>query len=312
MKAAQFKSYGGPDVIDINTNAPEPTLKDGQILVDNYAASINPIDYKVREGYMQKITPLSFPATIGGDFAGKVVKVSESVKEFKTGDNVYGQAIVLNGGSGTMAEFVAANAKNTALKPETANFEEAGALPLAGVSALQGIADHINLQQDQKILIHGGAGGIGHIAIQLAKSFGAYVATTVKKEDFDFVRKLGADEVIDYKSQQFEGILKDYDAVFDTVGGEITHKSFMVLKPGGIIVSMIQPMDQELARKHNVTAILQGTKTNTEHLKHLAELVDAGRIKVFIDKIYPLEQVRQAYSYQEKQPSVGKVVVKIK
>lgn len=312
MKAAQINSYGEPEVIQVSDNTPKPTLKSGQVLVENYAASINAIDWKFRAGYLLKMAPVPLPATLGGDFAGIVTEVGEDISDFKVGNQVYGQAIILNGGSGSIAEYVAANMANTSLKPKTASFEEASALPLAGVSAVQALEEHIKLQKDQKILIHGGAGGIGHIAIQLAKSVGAYVATTVKAEDMEFVKSLGADEAIDYTSQKFEELLKEYDAVFDTVGGETTDKSFQVLKKGGILVSMLGEPKQELSQKYEVTAIGQGTQTDTTRLTRLTELVDAGKIKVHIDKIFPLKQVQEAFTYQEKIHPKGKVVLQIK
>lgn len=312
MKAVQISSYGDPSVIQVNENTPTPTLKPGQILVENSAASINAIDWKISEGYLQKMAPVTLPITLGGDFAGKVTEVGEGVTEFAVGDEVYGQAIILNGGSGSMAEYVAANSANTALKPTTASWEEAGALPLVGVSSLQALEDYMHLQSGQKILIHGGAGGIGHIAIQLAKSLGAYVATTAKTEDIPFVKSLGADEVIDYKTQKFEEILTDYDGVFDTVGGDTTDTSFQVLKKGGVLVSMLGQPKPELAEKYGVTAIGEMTATDTHHLQHLAKLVDANKIKVHIDKTFPLAQVQEAFTYQEKSHPNGKVVLEIR
>lgn len=312
MKAAQFNSYGDIDVIEIKEDAPKPTLKHGQVLVEVHAASINAFDWKLRTGFMQKMIPLQFPFTMGGDFAGKVTQVGEGVTNFKTGDEIYGQAIVLNGGSGTMAEFTAANTANIAIKPKATTFEEAAALPLVGVSALQALEEHIKLQSGQKILIHGGAGGIGHIAIQLAKALGAHVATTVKTEDMEFAKEMGANEIIDYKTQQFETILKDYDAVYDTVGGETGEKSFQVLKKGGVIVSMLGKPNEELAQKYGVTAIGEMTQTNAARLTLLTELVDKGKIKVHVDKIFPFNEVQEAFAYQEKTHPRGKVVLKIR
>ncbi|MBI2617553.1 NADP-dependent oxidoreductase [Candidatus Gottesmanbacteria bacterium] len=312
MKAAQINAYGGIEVIQINKNIPKPSPKQGQVLVEVFAASINAIDWKFRAGYLQKMAPVPLPVTLGGDFAGKISEGGEGVSEFNVGDEVYGQAIILNGGSGSFAEYVTANATNTTLKPNTSSFEEAGALPLAGVSAMQALEEHMKLQSGQKILIHGGAGGIGHIAIQLSKVLGAYVVTTVKTEDMEFVKNLGADEVIDYKTQKFEDILKDFDAVFDTVGGETTDKSFAVLKKGGIFVSMLGQPNQDLAQKYGVSAIGQGTQTDTAHLNHLAELVDSGKIKVHVDKVFPLEKVQEAFTYQEEVHPRGKVVIKIR
>ena len=312
MKAIQINKYGGNDVLELNNNAPKPTIKQGQILLENYAASVNPIDWKFRAGYLQKMAPVPLPVTLGGDFAGKISEVGTGVSEFKVGDEVYGQAIILNGGSGSFAEQVSANAENTALKPKTASFEEAGALPLVGVSALQALGEHIKLKSGQKILVHGGAGGIGHMAVQLAKVFGAYVATTIKTDDVEFVKNLGADQAIDYKTQKFENILKDFDAVFDTVGSETTDKSFGVLKKGGVIVSMFGEPNQELAQKYGVTAIGQGTRTDTVHLARIAEIVDSGKIKVHLDKVFSFENAKEAFIYQEEVHPRGKVVIKIK
>jgi NADPH:quinone reductase-like Zn-dependent oxidoreductase len=312
MKAVQINAYGGNEVLEINENASKPTLAQGQVLVEAHAASLNPVDGAVRAGYLKEMVPLSFPATLGGDFSGVVAEVGEAVSDLKIGDPVYGQAIVLNGGSGSLAQFVAANTTNTARKPQLVSYIEAAALPLAGVSALQALEEHIKLEAGQKILIHGGAGGVGTIAVQLAKSSGGYVATTVRADDKDYVKGLGADQMIDYQNEAFEEMLKEFDAVLDTVGGETTNKSFQVLKKGGILVSMLGQPDPELAEKYGVTAIGQSTNTNTQHLNRLAELVDAGKIKVQLGKVFPLEQARAAFKHLAESHPRGKVIVKIK
>ena len=311
MKAVQINTYGGNEVLEINGNASKPTLAQGQVLVEVHAASLNPVDGAIRAGYLKEMVPLSFPATLGGDFSGVVTEGGEAVSDFKVGDPVYGQAILLNGGSGSLAQFVAANTANTARKPQNVNYVEAAALPLAGVSALQALEEHIKLEAGQKILIHGGAGGIGTIAIQLAKSLGGYVATTVRADDRDYVKELGADQVIDYQNEAFEEMLREFDAVLDTVGGEITNKSFQVLKKGSILVSMLGQPNPERAEKYGVTAIGQSTNTNTQHLNRLAELIDGGKIKVQLDKVFPLEQAREAFKHLEEGHPRGKVVVKI-
>ncbi len=319
MKAAQYHKYGGPEVIEITNNAPKPSLGEGQVLVEVRSASINPFDWKLRAGYMKDMIPLSFPVTIGGDFAGIVAQLGSGVTDYKIGQEVYGQALIVNGGSGSVAEFVVANLKNIARKPSKADFIQASSLPLVGSSAIQALEDHIKLQKNQKILIHGGSGGIGSIAIQLAKHLGAYVATTVSSDSIEFAKQLGADEVIDYKTEKFEEKLKDFDAVYDTVGGETTNKSFLVLKKslpagwqGGVIVSMMGQPNEELAKKYGVTAIGQGTQTNTKHLTRLAELVDAGAIKPQIDKVFPLDQAREAFAHLESGHKQGKIVINIK
>ncbi len=312
MKAVQINQYGSVDVLEIINNCPEPSLKKGQVLIENYSASINAIDWKMRAGYLQKWAPLSLPVTLGGDFAGKISELGEGVFGFNVGDDVYGTASIINGGTGSFAQILAANSSNISFKPKTVNFEEAAALPLVGASSIQALEDHIKLQTAQKILIHGGAGGIGHIAIQLAKNLGAYVATTVKTKDRDFVKKLGADIIIDYKTQAFELILKNYDAVLDLVGGETTDKSFAVLKKSGILVTLAGMPNQQLAQKYGIIVIRQGTKTNTIHLNRLKQLVDTGKIKLHIDKIFPFEQIKEAFKYQEEIHPRGKIVIKIK
>src|SRR3989338_2313409 len=312
MKAAQITSYGGSEVVEIKDNVALPLLSVGRVIIEARAAGVNPVDWKIREGYLQKIAPLQFPATLGGDFSGVIIKVGEGVSGFNEGDEVYGTALALGSGSGSFAEFIAADVKFIAKKPENTSNVEAAALPLAGVSALQALTEHIGLKKGQKILIHGGAGGIGSLAIQIAKHLGAYVATTVSERDKEFVKKLGANEVIDYKNQYFSKMLKDYDAVFDTVGGETYRNSFSVLKKGGVVVSMIEEPRAELMEKYEVKAVSQSTSVNNEMLSKLAKLVDEGSVKVHIDKIFTLEQSGEALAYMQNGHPLGKVVVRIK
>jgi NADPH:quinone reductase-like Zn-dependent oxidoreductase len=312
MKAAQYPSYGDSSVIEINENAPTPTLKDGQVMVEVHAAALNPFDYKVRMGYMKEMIPLTFPVTIGGDFSGVVTEIAPGVTEFSVGDEVYGQAVVVNGGSGAIAEFAAANTKNTAKKPTSVDFSEAASLVLVGVSSIQALEDSMKLSSGQKILIHGGAGGIGSIAIQLAKHLGAYVTTTVSTGDEELVKSLGADEVIDYKTEKFEEKISDYDAVFDTIGGDTLERSFGVLKKGGVLVSMTGQVDQAKASEHEITGVGQFTDTNTIRLKRLAELVDSGVIRPQIDKSFTLDETAAAYTHLETSHPKGKVVVTVR
>lgn len=312
MKAVQISSYGGVDVLEIAENVPKPSISEGQVLVEVYAASLNPFDWKVREGYAKEYIKLQFPATIGGDFAGIIVGLGEKVSDFKVGDEVYGQAAVFGGGTGAFAEFLAANVGKIAPKPKNIDFLQAASLPLVGVSALQAMKTHIKLKKGQKILIHGGAGGIGTIAIQLAMALGAYVATTVSTDDVEYARGLGADEVIDYETQAFEELLSGFDAVFDTVGGETTDKSFKVLKKGGIIVSMVGQPNEELAQKYGVSTLGQNTDANPERLARLSKLVEDGKIKVHIDKVFPPEQAKEAFGHLEEGRHQGKVVLKIR
>jgi NADPH:quinone reductase-like Zn-dependent oxidoreductase len=305
MKAAQINKYGGSEVVEINNNAPKPR---GQLLVEVYAAGVNPIDWKIREGFM----PLKFPATLGGDFSGVIADVGEGVSGFKKGLEVYGYASVSGGGSGSFAEFVSVDAKAMALKPKNITHVEAGALPLTGVSAWQSLVDHMGLSRGKKILIHGGAGGIGSIAIQLARHLGAFVAATVSAKDMQYVQGLGADEAIDYKNQKFEDILHNYDAVFDTVGGETYVRSFKVLRKGGIIVSMLEQPPSDLIKQYGVNAIGQLTQVNSERLSKVAELADKRVIKAHIEKTFPLEQAGEALAYLQSGHPRGKVVLEMK
>lgn len=312
MNAIQYSSYGGIDVLQLNENVEKPTVSPNHIVVRVKAASINPIDWKVREGFLKEFVPLHFPVTIGGDFSGVVEEVGKGVTEFKAGDEVFGQGGVLNGGSGSCAKYVLAAIGKVSVKPQTADFQHAAALPLVGVSALQAIEDHIKIQTGQKILIHGGAGGIGSTAIQIAKSHGAYVATTVGTKDVEFAKELGADEVIDYKTQQFETLLKDFDAVFDTSGGgETITKSYGIMKKGGVLVSMAEIPDATHAKELGIMAIGQSTDANPDRLARLSKLVESGVIHIQIDTVFPLEQYKEAFTYQETGHPRGKVVLTV-
>jgi NADPH:quinone reductase-like Zn-dependent oxidoreductase len=314
MKAALIRRYGDSEEVEINQST--PSLKDpseGKVLVAVKAAGVNPADWKVREGFFKQMAPLQFPATLGMDFSGVIEKVGEGASsDFKQGDEVYGQAGVLTGGSGAFAEMALANADTIARKPRTLSHQQAAGLPLVGVSAWQALVETIGLSKGKKILTHGGAGGIGSISIQLAKHLGAYAATTVSTNDIQFVKEeLEADEVIDYKTQKFEDVLShDYDAVFDTVGGETYTRSFKVLKRGaGIIVSMLEQPVQELMDQFGVKAVYQFTQVNQERLTRLAEWVDQNNIRVNIERIFPLDEARTALDYQRDVHPRGKIVL---
>ena len=312
MKSAQITRYGNnSEVIEIN-EVTMPNLSAGKVLVNIKIAGINPIDWKIREGYMQQMIHLQFPSTLGMDFSGVIKQVGEDVSsDFKQGDEVYGQAGVPSGGSGAFSELALANATSIAHKPKRLSHTQAAALPLVGVSAWQALVEHIGLSKGQKILIHGGAGGIGSIAIQLAKNLGAHVATTVSSDDKQFVQDLGANEVIDYKTQTFEDLVHDYDAVFDTVGGETYTRSFRVLRKGGIIVSMLEQQNLELMEQFGVKAVSQFTQVNRERLFKLAEWVDQNKVNVHIDKTFSLDEVGKALDYLRDIHPRGKIVLAI-
>jgi alcohol dehydrogenase len=314
MKSIQIKRYGNSDVVEVNDNASIPSVSAGKILVNVKASGVNPVDWKIREGYFQQMAPLQFPSTLGMDFSGVVKKIGEDdmSSDFKQGDEVYGQASVLSGGSGAFAELALANKDSIAHKPKTLNHLEAAALPLVGVSAWQALVENIGLTNGQKILIHGGAGGIGSIAIQLAKHLSAHVTTTVSTNDKEFVQRLGADQVIDYKTENFEDMLHDYDSVFDTVGGDTYKRSFKVLKKGsGIIVSMLEQPNSELMNQFGTKAVFLFSQVNRQRLAKLAQWVDQNNIKVNVDKTFSLDQASKALDYQRDVHPRGKVVLTV-
>lgn len=308
MKAIQLVKYG--EILNqIEVPHLQPT-KD-QLLVKVHAAGINPFDVKIISGAYEKIIPLQLPITPGGDFSGVIVQLGEGVTDFKVGDKIYGSANVLSGGSGTFAQELVAKSKTVARMPTSQGFEQSAAAVLVGVSSIQALEEHAKLQKGHKILIHGGAGGIGHIAVQLAKSIGALVIATVSADAVEFVTSLGADVVIDYMQQDFTEIVKNVDVVFDVMGGEIANKSFAVLKKGGTLVSMLGGFDQKLADNNGVRAVTQQTGINTQRLNRLSELLDKKVLKVQIDTSFPLEQINEALKYQTSSHPRGKVIIKM-
>lgn len=307
MKAARINNFGHADAITIE-EIDKPQAGEGQVLVEVHAASINPFDTMVREGHVQSVQP---PLTLGGDIAGIVAEVAPDVTDFTIGQKVYGQANVVAGNSGAFAEFAATKASQLAGMPTSTDFVQAAAMPLVGVSALQVITQHMNVQAGQKILIHGGAGGIGTVAIQIAKHLGATVTTTATGEGIAYVKDLGADEVVDYTTQAFDEAEGVYDAVFDTIGGETYERSFKTLKQGGVVVSMLMQPDEALMQQYNVRAIAQQTRVTTEDLTELAALIDQKVVTPHVDATYPLVDVAEAFAARESGNVKGKVVLQI-
>lgn len=307
MKALQIHTFGGVNNLEI-VDIQKPNPGKGQVLVKVYASCVNPFDIKFSEGI---IPTIKLPVTLGSDFAGVVCEVGEEATGFAVGNKVYGSANTLSKATGAFAQFAAVPVSIIARMPSNINFNQAASVVLTGVSALQAINEQFQLKGGQKILIHGGAGGIGTIAIQIAKHIGAYIATTVTGDDIPYVKKLGADQVIDYQSQKFEKVLSDYDAVFDTIGGEVFEKSFKVLKPGGIIVSMVAKDDKNLAKEYGVTAISQFTKITTKYLDLITELIEKNIVKPHIDKIFTIDTIREAFIFKEHENVKGKIIIEI-
>ena len=293
MKAARIAKYGGPEVVSL-AEIDRPIAKLGQVLVRVHASSINPIDIAIREGRMTAVHPLRLPLTLGCDIAGVVLAVGPGVSGFEIGDEVFGSAAVTAGATGAFAECAAVPVTLLAKKPEGMSFVEAAAMALAGTSAVQAIEDHLQLRRGQRILIHGGAGGIGSCAIQLAKSIGAHVTATASGDSLAYVRELGADDVIDYKVRDFGTRGPMFDAVLDVVGGEVYVRSFAILRRGGAIVSMKQPVDGPLMSQHGVKAFFEITRIRTEDLDRLRQHVNRGAIKIRVERTFTLLQIGEA------------------
>lgn len=304
MKAAQLISEDGGQALEV-VDVPRPAPAADKVLVEVHEAGVNPLDWKIKEGWM----PAPLPVTMGGDFAGVVVDVGSEVAGVKPGDEIYGMAGFFNGGTGSFAEFDLADARSIAVRPQKASEAEAAALPLVGMMALQALTEQLRLAPGQRLLIQGGAGGIGSIAVQLARHLGAYVIVTCSGDEFDYVRSLGVDEAIDFRAQNFEDVAHDCDAVYDLVGGEVYRRSYQVLRPGGTIISTLERPNEALMEKYGVKAVYQSFDVTTERLNRLAELVDQGVIKVHVEKSFPLDEADEALVYQAEAHPRGKVVI---
>ena len=310
VKAARIHGYGGSDSIRIERIA-LPALRAGEILIEVRATGANPIDWKIPAGQMQRIMPLKLPFTLGGDFSGVVLDTGPGASPFSLGEEVYGHAPIFMGSSGAFAEALITLVGNVARKPRGIGHPQAAALPLVGVSALQSLTETLRLSRSQRILIHGGAGGVGSIAIQLAKHLGAQVVTTVSTDDVTYVKSLGADEIIDYQRQRFEDAVGKVDAVLDTVGGDVYVRSFNVLKACARLVSLLERPPQTYTGEPGVEAYLQITHVTSTRLQTLAALVEDGAVKVHIGATFSLDRAAAALSHLERASPRGKLVLRI-
>jgi NADPH:quinone reductase-like Zn-dependent oxidoreductase len=333
MRALVFKRYGRPDQIAF-VDTPRPAPKPNEILVQVHAAGLNPIDNMIPKGTFKPILRFQLPATLGSDLAGIVVEVGSRVTRFKPGDAVFASIFDVSG-TGALAEFATVPEDAAALKPANLDFVQAASIPMVGLTSWQALKVRARLQPGQKVFIPAGAGGIGTFAIQLAKYLGAKVGTTTSTGNVDLVRSLGADEVIDYKKQQFEDVLRGYDAVLGTMRGDAIEKSLQILKPGSAIVSLVGPPDAAFARGRGMNVfmvflfgllsrkILRRAKASRatysflfvhpdgSQLAELGKLLEAGHVRPVIDKVFPFEQAKEALAYLETGRARGKVVVQI-
>jgi len=306
MKAATINDYGS--AIEL-AEVKKPSLTPDSVIIEVHAASLNPIDNILRAGYMKDLLPLTFPHVMGYDVSGVVVEVGQDVDNVAIGDAVIARPNQED--AGAIAEFARVKASELAIKPTSLSHTDAASIPLAGLTAWQALITRGNLEKGQKVLIHAGSGGVGTYAIQIAKHVGAYVATTTSSKNADLVKSLGADVVIDYKTQKFQEELSDYDLVFDMLGGDSVTESFKVLKKGGTQISIKGEDTDDLASKYGVRFEVFFMSPDGGMLTELANLIDAGSIKPVIDSVFPLDQVAQAYDRLATGRAVGKIVVDI-
>jgi NADPH:quinone reductase-like Zn-dependent oxidoreductase len=333
MKALTFKRYGKSPEIGF-AEMPRPTLKPDELLVEVHAAGVNPIDNMITTGMFKPVLKVQLPATMGSDLAGIVIDVGSRVTRFKKGDAIFASLFDL--GRGSIAEFAVVPESAAAPKPVNLDFVQAASVPMVGLTSWQALKERANLQPGQKVFIPAGSGGIGTLAIQLAKHFGAKVGTNTSTGNIPLVKGLSADEVIDYKKQAFEKVLRDYDVVLGTIRGDAVEKSVGILKPGGKIVSLIGPLDaafararglnfalkfvfglmsrkiMRLARKRDVTYSFLFVRPDGAQLAEIGKLLESERIHPVIDKVFPFEQAKEALEYLAQGRAKGKVVVKIK
>lgn len=333
MKAFIINRYSKADKLQL-VEVAEPVVKENEVLVQVHSASINPLDVKLKSGEYKLLLPYKFPLILGHDVAGIITKVGSKVSRFKVGDEIFARPADFK--IGAFAEYITINENDAALKPKNISMEQAASIPLVALTVWQAFVEKAKLKMDQKVFIQAGSGGVGTIAIQLAKHLGATVATTASADNFDLVKSLGADIVIDYKTQDFETILKDYDLVLNSQDGKTLEKSLKILKSGGKVVSISGPPDRIFANEFGLSWFMKTTifflsrkvrsqakklgvdysflymQANGKQLSEIGKLIETGVIRPVVDKVFSFEQMNEAMSYVSSGRAKGKVVVKVK
>ena len=333
MKAYTIHTYGKKETLH-RDDVPVPQVKDNDVLVEVHAAGINLLDAKIKSGEFKLILPYQLPLILGHDVAGVVIRAGKNVKKFRVGDEVYSRPADFR--IGTFAEFIAIDEKDVAFKPRNLTMEEAASIPLVALTAWQALVEKANLRKGQKVFIQAGSGGVGTIAIQLAKHLGAIVATTASEKSFPLLKTLGADVLIDYQKQDFEELLQGYDVVLNSQDTKTLKKSIRILKPGGkavsisgpptpefakeaglswfikIILTLISSNIRKKARKHHVDYSFLFMRAEAGQLHQITALIEAGLIKPVIDQVFPFEQTNEALAYVQSGRAKGKVVVTLK
>jgi NADPH:quinone reductase-like Zn-dependent oxidoreductase len=307
MKAITIHNYGGPEQL-VYEEMPVPQYGPDEILVRVQATSINPVDWKTREGFGKENRKIDFPFVLGWDVAGAVAETGDLVSRFKTGDLVFALADMDR--NGAEAEYVVLKTDAAARVPATISLDEAAAVPLTSLTAWMMLFDKADLQPGQRVLIHAASGGVGSFAVQLAKIAGAYVAGTTSEENIDYVKSLGADDVINYETDDFTSRLKNYDAVLDTIGGETQKRSFKVLRKTGVLVTTVKP-ETEAAKEYGIRLIGGMVTSNGARLQEIAGLIDEGKLKVSVEREFSLKEVRDAQEYSRTGKVRGKLIVKV-
>jgi len=308
MKAVRIHEYGTPDVLRYE-DAQVPKIGPEDVLVKIAYTSVNPFDWKLRSGSAQSYLPLKMPAILGIDVAGKVERIGAKVLGLKIGDKVFGRADFTRGGS--YAEYASINYRSLAIAPKSVSLREAAAFPVVAGTAWNALFDIANLKGGQRILITGASGGVGSAAVQLAKSAGAHVIGTTSKKNMEMLKSIGADEVIDYTDGDFTKKVKPVDVVFDTVGADTQTRSFGIIKKGGMLITTVGKPDQELAKKHGITAKGFSASTDTKRLEEIARLVDAGKLKAVIGTEFNLPELKAAHELSESRKADGKIMIKV-
>ena len=305
IQAIRVHNYGESDVLTLEAIA-QPEPQPNEVLIRVQAAAVNPLDWKIRAGYMKEIFPMPLPFTPGMDVAGIVEAIGADVKAFQVGQEVYGELRM-----GAYAEFATAPQDAIALKPNSLDFVEAASVPMVAMTAYQGLFDHADLKPGQTILIHAASGGVGMFAVQFAKWKGAHVIGTASAANAEFVQSLGADQVIDYNATPFEQVVENVDVVLDTLGGDTQARSYSVVKPGGILVSTAAPPNAEKAQEQGIRAEMMNMKPSTSLLEEIASLLDSGQVKTIVAQTFSLSEARQAQELSQGGHVRGKIVLQI-
>jgi NADPH:quinone reductase-like Zn-dependent oxidoreductase len=309
MKAIVVHEYGNPEVLKFE-DAPIPVPKEKELLIKVFAAGVNSFDGVLRSGKYAKIFNMQLPWIPGYDIAGTVEKVGPQVTKFRVGDPVYAFISIPTGGG--YAEYAIAGENQAALKPAALSFIEAAGVPSVAITAWQALIDKANVQAGQTVLIHGASGGVGMFAIPIAKVRGAKVLATASTANQDFLKELGADVAIDYKTQKFEEIAKDVDAVVDGVGGETLKRSYPIVKKGGILVGLVGRVDQAELTKYGIRGVALEAEPNGDELAQIGKLIDAKKIKVIVSQTFPLWEATKAQEQADTGHARGKIVLKVR